>query len=382
MGRPVEGAAAERFHQFVAEILGHLDVPAALPYTPPSVPLQARLVLAHGYQEGSWHDPFVLLTELDVKQLLVKATYFFTGDQPDEVWRANGEPITPLHGKVRDYEFYGRTLVRQRIVWLPSNRSIQLDLGGSAADIFYERPHGPVRVAPPGQIRWWLNPASARASKTILGPLLPISPQSKKGRTAKALARSLPVRKKYADAWVLMDRVHDAADSGEILFRHLRQHHPDINAWFVLEKGGKEWERFKAEGHGDRLVAYGSMQWRLLLANAAHLLSSHADAAIVAPPEILEFTHPGWRFHFLQHGVIKDDLSAWLDPKKLDTVRGQHRARRWRRSPATTRRTSSPSREVALTGLPRFDRLRRVGLSVSARAPRPRAGDPDVAQLS
>ena len=243
------------------------------------MPLQARLVLAARLPGEPWHDPFVHLAELDVTQLLVQATYFFTGDLPDEVWRANGEPITPLHGKVRDFEFYGRTLLRQRIVWLPSNRSLQLDLGGSAADIVYERPHGPVHVAPPGQIRWWLNPASARASKTILGPLLPVTPKSKKGRTAKALAHTRQVRKKYADAWVLMDRVHDAADSGEILFRHLREHHPDINAWFVLEKGGKEWDRFKAEGHGDRLVAFGSMQWRLLLANAAHLLSSHADAA-------------------------------------------------------------------------------------------------------
>jgi CDP-glycerol glycerophosphotransferase (TagB/SpsB family) len=169
------------------------------------------------------------------------------------------------------------------------------------------------------------------------------------------------IARKYADAWVLMDRVHDAADSGEILFRYLREHHPEINAWFVLEKGGKEWDRFKAAGHADRLVAHGSMQWRLLMAHATHLLSSHADAPIVAPQPILEFTHRQWRFHFLQHGVIKDDLSSWLDPKQIDTfivstpqemasIAGDHTTYRY------------TTREVALTGLPRFDRLHHIGL--------------------
>ncbi len=31
----------------------------------------------------------------------------------------------------------------------------------------YERPLGPVKVASPGQIRWWLNPDSARARAEI-----------------------------------------------------------------------------------------------------------------------------------------------------------------------------------------------------------------------
>jgi hypothetical protein len=162
-----------------------------------------------------------------------------------------------------------------------------------------------------------------------------------------------------------MDRFRDANDSGEILFRHLREHHPDINAWFVLEKGGPEWTRFKAAGHGDRLIAHESLEWRLLMAHAKHVLSSHAEDVVIRPEPILEFTDPQWRFHFLQHGVIKDDISAWLDPKKLETfivstpremasIAGDH-------SPYTF-----TTREVALTGLPRFDRLHEIGLRYPA----------------
>lgn len=360
-GRPDSGWMVDRFHELATEILGSIDVDTAIPFIPPTVPLTARLVLSHGYREEPWHDPFVQLGPLDTTQDLVRASYYFTGELPAETWSANGTAITPLHAKIRDLDYYGRTLLRQRIVWLPADRTLKVDIGEMTADIVYERPHGPVKVTPAGQIRFWLNPESPSHRNRIPEHLRIRRPESRRGRLAQRLMNRPAVRRKYADAWVLMDRVHDAADSGEILFRYLREHHPEINAWFVLEKGGKEWDRFKAAGHGDRLVPHGSLQWRLLMAHATHLLSSHADAPIVAPKPILEFTHPGWRFHFLQHGVIKDDLSSWLDPKQIETfvvstpqemasIAGDHTSYRF------------TTREVALTGLPRFDRLHEIGL--------------------
>ncbi|MGH3494219.1 MAG: bifunctional glycosyltransferase/CDP-glycerol:glycerophosphate glycerophosphotransferase, partial [Sciscionella sp.] len=359
-GRPIGDAVSERFHELIERIVLQVDVEAALPYAPPSLPLVARLAIAHGYRPEPWHDPFVQLRGLDTHQELVRASYFFTGSRPHETWLANGLEIEPLHSKVRNLDFYGRTLLRERIVWLPANRALQAELGGAPADLVYERPHGPVKVAPPGQIRWWLNPESQHAHDAVPQELRIRAPQSRRGRLAARLWHRPPARHKYADAWVLMDRVHDANDSGEILFRHLRKHHPDINAWFVLEKGGAEWNRFKAEGNGDRLVSYGSLQWRLLMANAKHLLSSHADAAIVAPRQIFEFTHKKWRFHFLQHGVIKDDISSWLNPKDIDTF-----VTSTRQEFASVAGDNTPyvftTREVSMTGLPRFDRLREVG---------------------
>ncbi len=360
-GRPVAGPAAAHVHEIAAEILGLIDVDTALPFVPPVVTPLARLVLAHGYADEPWHDSSVQLGHLDVTQELVRASYFFTGEQPEETWWANGEAITPLHAKIRDHAYYGRALLHERLVWLPADRTLTADLDGSPMTLTYEPPPGSVKVAPPGQIRWWLGSDSARVRATIPEELRARRPASKQGRLAQKLMHLPTTRRKYADAWVLMDRIHDAADSGEILFRYLREHHPEINAWFVLEKDGSEWTRFRAAGHGDRLVAHGSMQWRLLMAHAAHLLSSHAEDALIAPAAIREFTAPRWRFHFLQHGVIKDDLSSWLDPKKIETfvvstpqelasVAGDHTSYVF------------TTREVALTGLPRFDRLREIGL--------------------
>jgi hypothetical protein len=360
-GRPIDGSVADRFHELIGDLLAYVDIPDALPYAPPSQPVTPGLVMAHGYRAEPWHDPFIQLGNLDVTQELVRASYFFTGDLPAEAWRGNGELITPLHAKVRDLTYYGRTLLRERIAWLPADRTLQIDLNGAPVDIVYDRPYGPLRVAPSGPIRWWLNPDSPLGRRRGPARLRLRKPESRQGRQAQRLMNRRRVRTRYAGAWVLMDRVHDAADSGEILFRYLREHHPEINAWFVLEKGTQEWDRFKAAGHGDRLVAHDSLQWRLLMAHAAHLISSHADAAIVAPEPILEFTHAGWRYHFLNHGVIKDDLSAWLNPKEMETL-----VVSTRQEFASIAGDHTPyvftSREVALTGMPRFDRMREVGL--------------------
>jgi hypothetical protein len=45
-----------------------------------------------------------------------------------------------------------------------------------------------------------------------------------------------------------MDRIHDADDSGERLFEHLGAARPDINAWFVLERGTPDWRRLARRG--------------------------------------------------------------------------------------------------------------------------------------
>ena len=358
--RPVDGEVVDRFHELVAEILAEIDIPASTPYLPPTVPPVARLVLERGYDATPWVETQVLLSELDTTQELVRASYYYTGDLPEETWLANGRPLEPKHQKTRAFTYYGRTLLHQRIVWLPATATLQLLRDGTAADLVYARDPGPVRVAPPGQLRWWLSPASARARAEIPGELQVRQPVSRLSKVADRVRKRPSVKAKYADAWVFMDRIHDAADSAEILFRYVREHHPEINAWFILEKGGKEWDRFRSEGHGDRLVAYKSLQWRVLMSHAAHLLSSHADAAIVQPLPVLEFVHQKWRFHFLQHGVIKDDLSSWLDPKRIDTF-----------VVSTPQELASiagddtsyvfTTKEVALTGLPRFDRLQQVG---------------------
>jgi glycosyltransferase involved in cell wall biosynthesis len=354
-GAPTGGPAAERFHTLVGQVLAALDLDVAVPYSSATLGTVPRLVLQHGYRAQAWRDAFVVLDHLDRAQGLVRASYFHTGERPREEFRADGEPVAPVHAKTRDLRYVGRTLLQERTVWLPTGRTLEVLLDGAPADLLFERPELPHDALRPGLVTWELSPDSSKARRRAEEARGPV-PTSRRGRLAARLAHRPRVQRRYRHAWVLMDRIHDAGDSAEVLFRHLRAEHPDVNAWFVLEKGTPDWRRLRRGPDRGRLVPHGSLRWRLLMAHADHLISSHADEAVRRPPAILECVRPRWRFHFLQHGVIKDDLSAWLNPKELDTfvtstvqehasIAGDHTPYRF------------TTREVQLTGLPRFDRL-------------------------
>ena len=357
-GVPTEGPVAERAHELLREIISHLDVEQAVARS--LIPMQRvpRYVLQHGYAEKAWHEPFVLFAELDQRQQLVQVTYFFTGEQPAEEVLVEGRPESPKHATTVEHCFLGRVLLRRRVLWVPSNRKVGVRLDGEEMEILYRRPPFPTTIATPSAIRWNLGEQS-RHSRREIQEILPPTPTTREGVRALRLSQRKRMVRRYHHAWVLMDRIHDAADSGEILFKHIRAAHPDINAWFVLEKDTADWKRLSSEGYDDRLVAHGSMEWRVLMSHALHLISSHADDAIVSPPAILEFVHPRWKFHFLQHGVIKDDLSGWLNRKPIETfvtsTQGEYA------SIAGDSPYVFSSREVKLTGMPRFDRLHAVG---------------------
>src|SRR6185295_18778939 len=63
------------------------------------------------------------------------------------------------------------------------------------------------------------------------------------------------VRKRYAEGWIFIDRDMQADDNGEHLYRWVRRNHPQINAFFVLRKSSRDWDRLKKEGF--RLLEFG-----------------------------------------------------------------------------------------------------------------------------
>jgi hypothetical protein len=188
------------------------------------------------------------------------------------------------------------------------------------------------------------------------------TPLTVEDRILLGRAERRTVRRRYADAWVLMDRVHDADDSAEHLFSWLRAEHPEVNAWFVVEEGTPDWRRLRKAGHGKRLVGYGSEQWQLLLLHARHVISSHTEPANYAP-EAMRNLPADWRFTFLQHGVIKDDLAGWLNVRPIDVFVTSTPAEH---ASIVADHTSYvfTDKEVALTGLPRFDVLLEAAAAV------------------
>ena len=96
------------------------------------------------------------------------------------------------------------------------------------------------------------------------------------------------------------------------------------------------------------------------MAHALHLISSHADDAIVTPPAILEFIAAAVEVPLPPARRDQGRPVRLAEPQADRDVRDEHAAG-VRLDRRRLDRTSSPRREVKLTGMPRFDRLHEVG---------------------
>lgn len=270
--------------------------------------------------------------------------YYFVGEVPVETFiAARNTSLQPQAQKVRAVDYFGQTVLRERIVWVDATvAAVELDgakheLNGSTGSMrvrkrLHRRPLGArLRSAR----RTWLSRASA----------------------IRAWSRLPAARRRFEQAWAFMDRADLAGDNAEHLYRWVREHRPDINAWFILRQDSADWRRLEAEGF--RLVPYGTIGHQVLLNTASEYLSSHAGVDVFRPRgDRLVGRNPSWRFTFLQHGVIHNDLSIWLNNQKIDLfVTSTHDEY------SGIVGDGSPyiftDREVRLTGLPRFDELRR-----------------------
>ena len=193
--------------------------------------------------------------------------------------------------------------MHERILWLRYRPDLRIRLDGVWQKLVFDQPEpAPPTKATPTMVRRYM----VEKRRATYNPMRYV-PTTRPDKIYRRLALSPPVRKKYAHSWVLMDRIHNAGDSGEILFKHLRAHHPEINAWFVLAKESSDYDRLRKEGYGDRLVPHGSRQWRLLMANCEHLLASHADEPVVKPPA--------------DRGVHRAPVALHLPPARRDQGR-------------------------------------------------------------
>jgi CDP-glycerol glycerophosphotransferase (TagB/SpsB family) len=352
----IESTVAARFHELVSRIRGHLS-PEAIE----SFPLIKRSTtqfeaLAHGYVQENWRWHSVVVDSLDEDRRFVELRYHYTGTMPREVTRFRGKPVAPVAAKTRDFTYLRRTLIHERILWLPADGTVEILLDGIPVPVTFGWPKPRQFSVRPAQVQ------AQRGSKQTQKPKarLPV-PRKRRAKISatdgfvSSLARSAPIRRMFANAWVLMDRDVNANDNAEHLFRYLRKRRRDINAWFVVEKNSSDWNRLRAEGY-KRLIAYGSTLWKALCLNARYIVSSHADAYVHTPFVLSNGERPNWKFVFLQHGVTHNNLSRWLNGKKIAgmvtstvdefaSIVGDH-------SPYKL-----SAKEVSLTGMPRHDVL-------------------------
>lgn len=157
--------------------------------------------------------------------------------------------------------------------------------------------------------------------------------------------------------WFFMDRPESADDNGMHIFKYAMGKHENIQKYFILKKDSPDFEDLKKIG---KTIPFKSLKHRYLGLFVENIITSHPDNQIIYPfwgtfPHLAGLLKSNTAF--LQHGILKDDISSWLNKSDMNLSMFV---------------TSSPKEYesvfenpynynenvVQLTGLPRYDNLK------------------------
>lgn len=158
--------------------------------------------------------------------------------------------------------------------------------------------------------------------------------------------------------WIVTDRQGVANDNGEAFFRYLAQIRPkDIRYEFAINKDCEDEKRMKALG---RVVHFDTLKFKLHFLLADKIISSQANDYVLNMFYMEENYYLNdlikFDFVFLQHGIILNDLSSWLQRRKKKIDFFVTSAKKEQES-IINGNYGYDADTVKLTGLPRFDRL-------------------------
>ena len=166
----------------------------------------------------------------------------------------------------------------------------------------------------------------------------------------------LPKSKKKI--WIFSDRQAIAGDNAEELFKYVNeQKNKNIKTYFVIDKKSKDIPRLKKYG---KIIYYRTMKYRLLFLKSDLIISSHSEKytincfgkSIMYFKDLLKF-----KYVFLQHGIIRNNLSEWLQKYNKNIALFITTTEEERNSIVNTYPYSYNDSVVKLTGLPRYDKL-------------------------
>ena len=118
--------------------------------------------------------------------------------------------------------------------------------------------------------------------------------------------------------WFFMDRPEVSDDNGMYLFKYAVDRDENIKKYFVINKNTPDYHEMKEFGD---VIAYKSIKHRLFGMFVENIVTTHPDNQIIYP-YWASYPHLAGLLKannvFLQHGIIKDDISSWLNKYSMD----------------------------------------------------------------
>lgn len=159
--------------------------------------------------------------------------------------------------------------------------------------------------------------------------------------------------------WFYMDRPDESDDNGLHLFKYAIKKDDGITRYFILSKDNDDYEEIKKIG---KVIPYKSIRHRFLGLFVENIITSHPDNGIIYPfwggypyfAGLLKSNNM-----FLQHGILKDNISSWLNKSNMNLSLFLV---------SSTKEFSSifnhpynySEKVVQLKGLPRYDNLKNI----------------------
>lgn len=157
--------------------------------------------------------------------------------------------------------------------------------------------------------------------------------------------------------WLFMDRKDMADDNAEHLYKYASSQDDGVKKYFVINADSKDYNRLKKYGN---ILKFYSIKHRILYLVADKIISSNPDNEILNPFYGKNIKLYSGLFknniYFLQHGVIKDDISDWLN-KYNKNIRMVLTSAQMEYDSFFKYNYNYDKKVVTLLGLPRFDNL-------------------------
>lgn len=181
---------------------------------------------------------------------------------------------------------------------------------------------------------------------------------ARKAIAVRILSMILQLFKKK-QIWLICDKADRADDNGEAFFIYLRKLRPKgIKPYFLVGKDSPDYKKLRNYG---KVLPYMSRRHKIWYFLADYTISAYSHDEINNP--FYGYSEPyrdllqHCKYIFLQHGIIKDDLSIGLNRYHKNIKRFVCSTVPERNSILETPAYGYSSEEIILTGLPRYDRL-------------------------
>jgi glycosyltransferase involved in cell wall biosynthesis/CDP-glycerol glycerophosphotransferase (TagB/SpsB family) len=332
----------QKYKELLVEIFHLIDTSTIMSHSIAGCQYYHKVGLLQLYKNSKPSSQTVYVTNYDAVKKMVQLKYF-SGNKENIAILLNDKTVDPIFKKIRRHTFLNELFVYEYILWI--------QLKGSNEQLITVRADCPVNLSMSGmQYEGGIASTQIFHSTPVNDTHYPLHIRLKRKLTQSSL-----VAKKFAHAWLFMDRAMHADDNAEHLYRYVAQNHPKINVFFVLDRRSPDWNRLKDEGF--RLLAINSYLHKLAYAHADHLISSHTDlnASSYIPVRWFgDLLHS--KYTFLQHGVTHNDVSTWLNTKKIDCFIVTAR-REYDYLAVLPNQFKFTPKEVVLSGFPRYDSL-------------------------